>query len=260
MVERWPSAPMSERLGARIWWLEDDRELCRLLAGRLRRCGWHLAVFHRPEALRAALEHQEPDLLLLDRRVPGGDGLDLLAELRDGHHHFPVLILSGLGAPDQRIEGLAGGANDYLVKPFRFQELMWRIERLLQTAPPRPIEPALPQGTLAVGPLTLDAGGGGLHNAAGEAQRLSRGDRALLLAFLQAPGAVLSRGQLLRASGSLVNVATSRSLDVRLSRLRRHLRRLSTGAVSVEAVRGQGYRLTFPRALASAGRDPTAAG
>ncbi|MEB3166090.1 MAG: response regulator transcription factor [Cyanobacteriota bacterium] len=252
--------PLTQRLGASLWWLEDDRELCRLLESRLRACGWRLALYHRVPDLRAALMHDEPDLLLLDRRLSGGNGLDLLEQLRGENHHFPVLILSGLASADHRVEGLAAGANDYLAKPFCFPELMWRIERLLQSAPPRPIQVSQPL-LIPIGPLTLDPADGRLRSGApshpdagavaGGAHgqvRLSRGDRALLLALLQAPGAVLSRQQLARASGSLVDVATSRSLDVRLSRLRRLLRRLSAGAVSIEAVRGLGYRLCLPPA------------
>lgn len=252
MAERRLPAIPTARPGALLWWLEDDRELTRLLAGRLRDCGWRLMLFHRVEDLRAALAHQEPDLLILDRRLAAADGLDLLLQLRDEHHHFPVLILSAMGTPDQRIEGLASGANDYLVKPFRFPELMWRIERLLQASPARPIQPALGEPAIPIGPLTLHPLQGWLRRTERETVRLSRGDRALLLALLHAPGAVLSRMQLARASGTLVDMSTSRTLDVRLCRLRRRLWRLSEGRVSIEAVRGQGYRLTvLPLAAAA---------
>lgn len=233
------------RPGAQIWWLEDDRELCRLLAGQLRACGWRLSLFHKADALVAALQREEPDLLLLDSLLPGMNGLVLLERLRRENQRFPVLILSALGEPAQRIEGLATGANDYLPKPFRFQELVWRIERLLQELPPRLMLPAAQKGPLALGPLELEPFRGCLQAPGGAAVPLSRGDSALLLALLQVPGAVLSREQLARASGSLVDVSSSRTLDVRLSRLRRQLRQLSAGGVSIEAVRGQGYRLAL---------------
>jgi DNA-binding response OmpR family regulator len=246
MAEDLPPGLISQKPGACIWWLEDDRELCRLLVDRLRACGWRLTLFRKVEALLAALKRDEPDLLLLDRMLPGANGMDLLLQLRSLNHHFPVLILSGMGEPNQRIEGLATGANDYLCKPFRLRELLWRIERLLQTTHPSLMRPSSQEGVIPLGPLTLEPTQGCLRNAAGSALELSRGDCALLLGFLQAPEAVLSREQLARASGSLVNLATSRTLDVRLSRLRRHLLDLSEGRVSIEAVRGQGYRLTLP--------------
>lgn len=130
------------RPGALIWWLEDDRELCRLLADRLHRCGWRLNIFHRPAALQKALQLDEPDLLLLDRRIRGAEDLNLLAELRRHGYSFPVLMLSGMAAPHQRIDALAHGANDYLTKPFHMAELFWHIERLLQAAPPRLMRPS----------------------------------------------------------------------------------------------------------------------
>jgi DNA-binding response OmpR family regulator len=241
---------MTERPGACIWWLEDDRQLCRLVADRLRACGWRLSLFHSVSALLAALQHHEPDVLLLDRLLPGADALDLLERLRRESRTFPVLILSGLGSPDQRIEGLAQGASDYLPKPFRFKELVLRLERLLLAAPPRLRTHCLLDGDVPVGPLVLDRNQGYLRAADGSERRLARGDAALLLTLLQAPpGAVLSREQLARASGSLVDVTSSRSLDVRLSRLRRQLRQLSGDAVSIAAVRGQGYRLELPSEL-----------
>lgn len=248
---------ISSRPWAHLWWLEDDRALCRLLADRLRACGWQLTLFHQVKGLRKALQHEQPDLLLLDRLMPGVDAVTLLQQLRVEGYHFPVLVLSALGLPEQRIEGLALGANDYLSKPFRFKELIWRIERLLQTLPPRLL---LPRGQppLTVGPLTLtlEPQAGRLQTATGAGAALSRGDTALLLALLEDPGAVLSREALAWVTGSQVDVASSRSLDVRLSRLRRRLRQLSDGAVSIEAVRGQGYRLTLPQAGAAAALLP----
>jgi len=228
-----------------------------MLAGRLRACGWRLALFHTPAALLGALERDAPDLLLLDRMLPGLEGTTLLARLREQGQRFPVLMLSGLGSADQRIEGLALGANDYLPKPFRPQELLLRIERLLQAVPPALLLPSAQPDPISLGPVELDPAQGCLRDASGTAVPLSRGDSALLLALGQVPGAVLSREQLARATGSLVDVGTSRSLDVRLSRLRRQLLQLSGGGVWIEAVRGQGYRLCLPPAVHGSG--PTAA-
>lgn len=234
---------ITEHPGALIWWLETDRQLCRLVQDRLRECGWRVVIFHHSATMARTLKLEEPDLLLLDRRLPDADGLDVLAELRQQGHRFPVLILSGMGAPSQRIEGLAAGANDYLAKPFSLAELIWRIERLLQSAPPRPMLPRPRERAITLGPLTLEPAEALLRDASRGELHLSRGDLALLLAFLRAPGQVLSREQLARATGSLVNATTSRTLDMRLSRLRRQLRRLCADGVWIEAVRGRGYRL-----------------
>jgi len=234
------------RPGAHIWWLEDDRHLCRLLDAQLRACGWRLTLFHRSQDLLDALQGDQPNLLILDRLLPGIDGMALLQRLRRSHHAFPVLILSAMGSPGERIEGLALGANDYLAKPFHSREFIWRIERLLQGAPPPLIQGSSRDEGVPLGPLALDRGQCCLRDATGVEFPLSRGDIALLLVLLELPGTVHSREQLARASGSMVNVTQSRSLDVRLSRLRRLLQRVSAGDVSIEAVRGIGYRLKVP--------------
>lgn len=238
---------ISSRAGAEIWWLEDDRHLCRLIETRLQGSGWRLTLFHNAQTLLAAIQRDQPDLLILDRLMPGMDGVSLLQRLREQGHAFPVLMLSSLGSPHERIEGLALGANDYLAKPFHSRELIWRIERLLQGAPPIPTPSPIPAGTVPLGPLELEPGQCCLRDADGVEIPLSRGDIALLLALLEAPGSVRSREQLARASGSLVDAAQSRSLDVRLSRLRRLLSGLSEGHVRIEAVRGVGYRLNLSR-------------
>ena len=236
----------SARCGAQIWWLEDDRQLCRLVEARLRACGWRLTLFHKGQALLDALQRDHPDLLILDRHLPGMNGMALLQTLRHQGHRFPVLMLSAMGSPDERIEGLALGANAYLAKPFRSRELIWRIERLLQGTPPSRIHRSPDEGAVQLGPLALEPGQCCLRDASGQEFPLSQGDIALLLALLELPGTVRSREQLAQASGSLVDVHRSRSLDVRLSRLRRLLQDLSAGDVSIEAVRGLGYRLTVP--------------
>ena len=172
-----------------------------------------------------------------------------------------MLILSALAEPHQRIEGLARGANDYLGKPFHLAELVWRVERLMLAAPPRLLRRSPQQRPITIGPLTLEPAQALLRPAGGrEGLQLSRGDLALLLAFLSAPGLVLSREHLARATGSLVDPSSSRTLDMRLSRLRRLLQRLGAEAVRIEAVRGRGYRLALADPVAeeserSGGRD-----
>ena len=240
----------SQRPGACLWWLEDDRQLCRLVRDRLVACGWTLVLFHRVAEVLKALQREEPDLLILDRILPGANGIELLAHLRQERFRFPVLLLTVQGSPNERIEGLEMGANDVLPKPFRTQELLWRIERLLLASSPRLLKPTLLHGVVAVGSLLLDRARGCLRDAQGGEVQLSRGDVVLLSALLQSPGTVMSREQLAEASGSLVNVQSSRSLDVRFSRLRRLLRQLTADAVSIEAVRGKGYRLMLPAGTA----------
>ncbi len=240
-----PPVLITQCPGALIWWLEDDRALCRLVAPKLRDFGWQLVVFHRLLQLRLALQQDEPDVMLLDLRIPGDDVLAALQDWRQEGIECPVLILSGLGDATDRIDGLAAGANDYLVKPFHLTELTWRIEHLLLSSHPRLLRSYATDRAIAVGPLTLEPGRSSLQNLKGDEFRLTRGDLALLMALLSQPNVVHPRNALLRASGSLVDASRSRTLDVRLSRLRRLLHAASAGAVGIASVRGRGYRLTL---------------
>jgi DNA-binding response OmpR family regulator len=161
-------------------------------------------------------------------------------------------MLSALGAPRDRIAGLEAGANDYLGKPFLFRELQLRVEQLLRSAAQAPAP--LPDQAWQLGELRLDPERLWLGHADGIGQELSRGDVALLQLLCNRAGEVVSRQELGQASGSLVDAQQSRSIDVRLSRLRRLLLELHPGDQMIETVRGQGYRLTaVVRRLADGG-------
>ena len=233
----------SKRQGARVWILDDDTGLCKLLRRQLESAGWQCLMFHNAQALEELLVESTPELLVLDQMLPDKPGTQVLTVLRQAGHQFPVLMLSALGAPDDRIHGLEEGADDYLTKPFSAKELQLRIERLLLNA-------SGPTVLLEEAPEAFQIDGLRFRPAetqlasATEVISLSRGEAALLTSFCQAPGLILSREQLARGSGSLVDVSNSRSLDMRISKLRRLLSSLEEGlGDKLEAVRGRGYRL-----------------
>lgn len=240
-----------------LWILEDDIELCRLLVERCTTRGWRLKPFHQPRALERALLECTPDLLLLDQMLPLKSGLDVLGGLRRQGHRFPILMLSALNAATDRIAGLELGADDYLGKPFVFRELQLRIERLLR-AEPRPgfgsdsVESADPPqvsespfeaSCFWIGALLFNPRELWLRPPDGALIRLTRGDTALLVALCREPDSVLSRETLARACGSLVDISQSRTIDVRMSRLRRTLQELQPETTLLESCRGMGYRL-----------------
>lgn len=229
-----------------IWILDDDEAMCSLLQRQAHKLNWTMQALHHPKQLREALEAGQPDALLLDQLLPDKHGLDVLASLRQAGLGFPVLILSALGAPSDRIAGLEAGADDYLSKPFDFRELQLRLERLLRhpyAEPPSQRSLSLPSGIFQLANLRFDANDQPcLIPPTGEIHRLSRGESALLHAFCRAGGAPLSRAQLLQATGSLVNPGQTRTIDVRISRLRRTLRELA-GRDLIQPERGMGYRL-----------------
>jgi len=240
-------SPASRQAGLRIWILEDDPKLCDLLAGRFGALGWRSVAFGDHRALEQALQQASPDLLVLDEMLPGRSGTEVLAGLRQWGHAFPVLMLSAMRAPGDRIAGLEAGADDYMGKPFEFRELQLRIERLMATHASRSGFHPAPRGSFQIGSLLFHAERAELVDSTGAVCRISRGDAALLQALCSRPGEVIGRQALALASGSLVDPSQSRTIDVRLGRLRRLLNGLLPEAGEViEACRGQGYRIRVP--------------
>jgi DNA-binding response OmpR family regulator len=231
-----------------IWILEDDEALCGLLRSRFDALGWSTTTFHRPRSFEEELASGTPSLLLLDEMLPERRGVDLLSGLRLQGHRFPVVMLSALQSPEDRIAGLEAGADDYLGKPFSVRELQLRIERLLatETGAPEARVPPPAHECFRIGAIHFDGMRAQLTTADGTVNRISRGDAALLQALVRRPGEVVGRQTLARISGSLVDVSQSRSIDVRLSRLRRLLEDLLQQRDAIEAIRGQGYRLQAP--------------
>ena len=226
-----------------LWWLDDDKTLCRQMVPRLRRSGWEVRVFHHPDQMRAALQTGRPDLLVLDQRLPGQLGTELLQDLRREGEIFPVLMLSAMGAAADRIGGLEHGAQDYLVKPFHAREMLLRCEQLLRISQNLAVSPSRQEQEIELGEVAFRPHEGSLYRAGAPSVTLSRGERILLLALCRAPGRVLTREQLALACGSLVPAGSSRSIDMRLSRLRRLLEQASGGALQIETVRAHGYAL-----------------
>ena len=234
---------VSSHPDARVWVVDDDQELLTLLEERFGQCGWKTRSFGDGEGLDQALRDDMPHVLVLDRLLPGQSGTHLLERLRKQGHRFPVLMLSALGAADERIEGLETGADDYMAKPFLWRELQLRLERLLdyrrELTPQRPPEQRFRINAVVFDPARLE-----LEGPTGVINSLSRGDASLLSFLCLSPGIAFEREQLCQATGSLVDATNSRSIDVRISKLRKLLNSCKRGSGRmIEAVRGRGYRL-----------------
>jgi two-component system phosphate regulon response regulator OmpR len=244
-----PIAPSQAGLNgpSHIWILDDDERLCSMLSKRIVELGWRPRCFFEPRGLDAELQHGQPDLLVLDEMLPGRSGSDLLAGLRQRGFSFPVLMLSALRSSADRIAGLEAGADDYLGKPFEFRELQLRILKLLDLQSRLRGLPSRVTSGFRVGSIEFRPAKAELRSSSGSVHRISRGDAYLLQALCQRPGEVIGRQILARSSGSLVDARQSRSIDVRMSRLRRLLEALmpEQGDV-IESCRGIGYRLRLP--------------
>jgi two-component system phosphate regulon response regulator OmpR len=235
--------------GQEIWILDDDERLCAMLSQRIAAVGWCPSSFIEPRQLDEALDQGDPDLLILDEMLPGRSGCEVMAGLRQRGHRFPVLMLSALRSPADRIAGLEAGADDYLGKPFEFRELQLRIIKLLDLRAGLQGSPSRQTVGFRLGPITFQPALAELQTADGVIHRISRGDASLLQALCLRQGEVVGRQFLARASGSLVDARQSRSIDVRMSRLRRLLESLLPPAENgelIEACRGLGYRLCLP--------------
>jgi DNA-binding response OmpR family regulator len=217
--------------------VEDDERFAKVLTRSLSRCGYD--VLHVGTA-REALTTGLGDLVLLDLNLPDGDGQELCARLRETCG-VAIIVLSGRFTEHDRVTSLRSGADDYLVKPFGFGELLARIEAVLRRVKPEPV------GELNAGTLRLDLD---RHQAtiAGEALPLNRKEFHLLALLASHPDQVQSRERLVAEVWHSTWSANSRTLDVHIARLRSKL----SGRARIETVRGVGYQLS----LVPGGRTP----
>ena len=223
--------------------VEDDRAIAAYLADNLAADGFAVTSARGAgEALRA-IEVRGPDLLLLDLVLGDGSGLAVLDRVRaaDGlasriDPALPVIVLSGRASEADRVRGFARGADDYVVKPFAYQELLGRIRAVLRRAGGRPARGAIRVGELSVDPETRQV------RLAGEPVTLAAKEFALLQALAANPTRVYLKNDLLRDVWGYASIGTTRTLDAHACRLRRKLS--GAGRSFVLNVRGVGYRLT----------------
>ncbi|MHB8834180.1 MAG: response regulator transcription factor [Candidatus Methylomirabilia bacterium] len=218
--------------------MEDDRELSSALAKGLREEGYAVdQAFDGENGLVEALSG-EHDLLLLDVMLPCSNGYSILVKMRQQRSLTPVIFLTARGEIENRIQGLQLGGDDYLVKPFSFEELLARIKAVLRRSA-RCAQNRLRRGNLE---LDLDQ-----RRVWWEKTEISLTPRefAILEAFLMARDRVLSRSDIIRHCCDDSYDYDSNLIDVHIGHLRRKLR-AAAGAPLIETVRGQGFRIPEP--------------
>ena len=222
----------------RILVVEDEPKMADVLRRGLSRAGLAVDVTARGEEALVRAGATEYDAIVLDGMLPDVDGLEVCRRLRGEQVWTPVLMLTARGGVPDRVDGLDAGADDYLAKPFAFDELLARLRALARRGPvERP-------PVLEVGDLRLDPAG---HRAwRGNAQLdLSAKELALLDTFMRHPGQVLSRFTLLEHAGEGGYENRSNVVDVYVRLLREKIDR-PFGLTSLQTVRGLGYRLCEP--------------
>jgi two-component system OmpR family response regulator len=228
----------------RVLIVEDAVKLAASLKKGLEAESYAVDVLHDGLAARRRLAARgEPagssyDLVILDVMLPGMDGYRVCREIRDLGLTVPVLMLTARDATSDKVTGLDAGADDYLVKPFAFEELLARMRTLLRR-PPQALPPVLRAGDLTLDPATREVKRGG------EPVALSAKEFALLELFLRHPGVVLTRERILEHVWDEEYDGFSNTVDVHVARLRRKLD--VPGLPSrFESLRGVGYLLRTP--------------
>ena len=215
--------------------VDDDPKFRSYISSGLQQSGIECRTASDGAAALAVLESPAEaafDLILLDVMMPVKSGWELLHELRDKGRETPVIFVTARDAVEERVRGLKLGADDYIIKPFAFEELLARIDAVIrrrQSLPP-----------LRLGDLELDLGRR-LARLGGQTIELSPREFDVLRWLVQHPERVVSRSELLREVWGIDFDPETNVVDVHVARLRRKLER--TGAAVIQTSRGEGYRI-----------------
>ncbi|MEE8610255.1 MAG: response regulator transcription factor [Sphingomonas aquatilis] len=223
---------------ARILLIEDDDGTADEIGLELTASGHDVTRVAALEPARALSAGEPFDLLILDRQLPDGEGLELLSDLRRNGQRTPALVLSALGSLDDRVRGLRAGGDDYLPKPFALVELVARVEALLR----RPNDTRATR--LIAGPLELDLLAGTATRAGRPLGLLPR-ELKLLDYMVRRAGQIVTRAMLLRDVWGYSFEPDTNVVDVHLGRLRRKIDGEGETPM-IRNVRGQGYVLDAP--------------
>jgi two-component system phosphate regulon response regulator OmpR len=218
--------------------VDDDQRLRELLRGYLSRNGFRVTLAGDAAEARHSMAAMQFDLMVLDVMMPGESGIEFATALRAKDRALPILMLTAMNEPRDRVAGLESGVDDYLAKPFEPRELVLRLQALLRRAEQRRTPPAVE--TVALGGMRFDLGRGELLRESGERIRLTEAEVVLLRALAAQDGDPVDREALARELGGDVN---ARTIDVHVTRLRRKIEPDPRFPRYLLTARGAGYRL-----------------
>jgi two-component system response regulator CpxR len=222
--------------------IEDDVELCSMLDDYLTPHGIQLTVRHHADSAKEEMKRGKFDLIVLDVMLPGVDGFTLLRWIRDWSD-IAVLLLTARGEESDRITGFESGADDYLAKPFNPKELLARIRAILRRGKlhaESTVEGGKTGRRHAVDELVMDSGSRTVY-CRNQRLELTAVEFELLAAFLEAPGKVLDREELVKRIFQRPFHPEDRSLDMCVSRLRRKLDAHASLQSRIKTIRSAGY-------------------
>ncbi|MBM3620637.1 MAG: response regulator transcription factor [Alphaproteobacteria bacterium] len=218
--------------------VDDDQRLRELLRGYLSRNGFRVTLAGDAAEARQSMTAMQFDLMVLDVMMPGESGLEFASALRAKDRALPILMLTAMNEPRDRVAGLESGVDDYLAKPFEPRELVLRLQALLRRAEQRRAPP--PVESVTLGGMRFDLGRGELLRESGERIRLTEAEVVLLRALAARDGDPVDREALARELGGDVN---ARTIDVHVTRLRRKIEPDPRFPRYLLTARGAGYRL-----------------
>ena len=220
---------------------DDDEMMVDVLQDQLQREGFRVIIAHDGEAALTLAFQAQPDLILLDVMMPKRQGLEVCQEIRR-QQTTPILMLTARGEEIDRVLGLELGADDYIVKPFSFRELLARIRANLRRVAYQEPVAVVATNLLHLGTLTIDRNRRTVVNG-GQLIQLSHREFDLLLALVDARGAVIKRNDLLDQVWGADWIGDTRTLDVHIRWLREKLEADPSRPLLLLTVRNVGYRL-----------------
>lgn len=221
-----------------IFCVEDDNGIRNMMIYTLRAAGFEAEGFSDGTMLFTALEEETPELIMLDIMLPGEDGISILSRLRSqtATADIPVIMATAKGTEYDKVVGLDMGADDYLAKPFGMMEMVSRVRAVLRRSKPKA---AKPKSLLRAGALEIDLEQHTV-SAQGDRIQLTFKEFEILRLFMQNPGRVYTRDQLLSLVWGVDFMGETRTVDVHIGTLRDKLGRYGD---YIETVRGVGYRM-----------------
>jgi two-component system phosphate regulon response regulator OmpR len=229
----------------RLLIVEDEADIAEAVAEYMAANGLSVRTAGDVPAARALVAEALPDVAMLDIALPGEDGLSLARALRAAHGQaVGIIMVTAASDVVDRVVGLEVGADDYVAKPFDLRELLARVRAVLrrvEAARAAVALPAKPAERLPFGSLTVDLAARRVLDAAGEEITLTAMEFDLVVAFAERPGRVLSRAQLLDIAHPGGSDPFDRSIDVRITRLRRKIETNPDAPALIRTVRGVGY-------------------
>jgi two-component system, OmpR family, response regulator ResD len=218
----------------RVLVVEDEPSIAECLADFFAAKGFSVTAVTRVDEADEALERGRFAIVLLDLRLPDGDGLDVLRDKRRRGDRTPVIVLTARGAEEERVRGLRAGADDYVVKPFSVYELLARVEAVLRRT-------GEPPSAVRIGDAEVDFDRLSVRRGAAE-HRLAQKEAELLAHLVRHPGRAFRRADLLREVWGYDAAPTTRTIDTHVFQLRKKIEADPDAPSHLVTVFGVGYR------------------